>query len=104
MVPESSVSVTDAREQLADLVNRVAYTGERITLTRHGRPMAVLVSVADADRVRAGAEAGGQGISSLAATTGAGHVAASPEGGFRIAAHSPGTPARGPTGTPSSGR
>ena len=48
----SQVSVTDARGQLADLVNRVAYTGEQVTLTRHGRPMAVLVSVADAERAR----------------------------------------------------
>ena len=51
-MPDLKVSVTDARGQLADLVNRVAYTGEQVTLTRHGRPMAVLVSVADAERAR----------------------------------------------------
>lgn len=45
------LSVTDARSQLADLVNRVAYGGERFTLTRHGRAMAVLVPVSDAERI-----------------------------------------------------
>lgn len=43
--------VTEARAQLADLVNRVAYSGDRIVLTRHGRPMAVLVSVDTAEAV-----------------------------------------------------
>lgn len=45
------LTVTDARAQLADLVNRVAYGGERFTLTRHGRAMAVLVPVSDAARI-----------------------------------------------------
>ncbi len=31
--------VTQARAELADLVNRVAYAGERIELTRHGTPI-----------------------------------------------------------------
>lgn len=35
--------VTDARKELADLVNRVAYSGDRIALTRRGRVMAALV-------------------------------------------------------------
>jgi len=47
------LTVTEARAQLADLVNRVAYSGDRIVLTRHGRPMAVLVSVDAAAAVAA---------------------------------------------------
>ncbi len=39
-----------AREQLADLVNRVAYAGETVFLTRRGRRMAALVPVALAER------------------------------------------------------
>jgi prevent-host-death family protein len=39
--------VTQARAELAELVNRVGYTGERIVLTRHGRPLAALVPVED---------------------------------------------------------
>jgi prevent-host-death family protein len=41
------ISVTQARAELADLVSRVGYSGERVLLTRHGRPLAALVSVAD---------------------------------------------------------
>jgi prevent-host-death family protein len=45
------IPVTQARAELAELVNRVAYTGERVTLTRHGRPVAGLVSAADLARL-----------------------------------------------------
>ncbi len=41
------IPVTQARDELADLVNRVAYGDERIVLTRHGRPVAALVSPSD---------------------------------------------------------
>ncbi|MDL4776957.1 type II toxin-antitoxin system Phd/YefM family antitoxin [Actinomadura xylanilytica] len=41
------VPVTEARAQFADLVNRVAYTGEPVVLTRRGKPMAALVSAED---------------------------------------------------------
>ena len=39
--------MTQARADLADLVNRVAYSGERVVLTRHGRPVAALISAQD---------------------------------------------------------
>ncbi|MGI5329633.1 type II toxin-antitoxin system Phd/YefM family antitoxin [Actinomadura nitritigenes] len=39
--------VTEARKEFADLVNRVAYTGERVALTRRGKVMAALVSAED---------------------------------------------------------
>ncbi|MFI0373971.1 type II toxin-antitoxin system Phd/YefM family antitoxin [Actinomadura sp. 1N219] len=39
--------MTEARAQFADLVNRVAYTGEPVTLTRRGRVMAALISPED---------------------------------------------------------
>lgn len=41
------ISVTRARAELADLVNRVAYSGEHVVLTRHGKPVAVLVSAGE---------------------------------------------------------
>jgi prevent-host-death family protein len=41
------VPVTQARADLAELVSRVGYTGERIVLTRHGKPLAALVPVED---------------------------------------------------------
>ena len=43
------VRVSDARRDLAEHVNRVAYRNERIVLTRHGKGCAVLVPVADAE-------------------------------------------------------
>jgi prevent-host-death family protein len=45
------IPVTRARAELAELVNRVAYTGQRVTLTRHGRAVAALVSADDLRRL-----------------------------------------------------
>jgi len=45
------VPVTQARAEFADLVNRVVYGGERVVLTRHGKPIAALVSAADLARL-----------------------------------------------------
>ena len=36
------VPVTQARADLAELVSRVGYSGERILLTRHGKALAAL--------------------------------------------------------------
>ena len=41
-----SVSAGDARVRLAELINRVAYGGERIVITRNGKPIAQLSGVA----------------------------------------------------------
>ncbi len=43
----SEIPVTKARAQLSDLINRVGYGGERIVLTRHGKPLVALVPAAD---------------------------------------------------------
>ncbi|WP_163505926.1 type II toxin-antitoxin system Phd/YefM family antitoxin [Fodinicola acaciae] len=45
------VPVTQARAEFADLVNRVVYGGERVVVTRHGKPLAALVSAADLARL-----------------------------------------------------
>ena len=42
----TEIGVTEARDQLGELVNRAAYSDERIVLTRHGRPVAALVPIA----------------------------------------------------------
>lgn len=44
-----NVSIAEIRDKLADAINRVAYAGERVVLERRGKPVAVLVSVDDAD-------------------------------------------------------
>ncbi|MFI5938417.1 type II toxin-antitoxin system Phd/YefM family antitoxin [Actinoplanes sp. NPDC051494] len=48
-----TVPVTQARAEFADLVNRAAYGTERIVVTRHGKPIAALISAADLERLRA---------------------------------------------------
>jgi prevent-host-death family protein len=47
MTAATAVSVADARSDLADLLNRVAYGKERLVITRHGRELAALVPVED---------------------------------------------------------
>jgi prevent-host-death family protein len=45
----SELSISDARDDLADVVNRVQYAGERTYLTRHGRRVAAVVPVSLVD-------------------------------------------------------
>jgi len=46
------VSIGQVKRDISDLVNRVAYQGERIILTSRGRPKAVLVSLADYEKIQ----------------------------------------------------
>lgn len=39
------VTVSEAREGLADLLGKVQHGGEDVTITRHGKPVAVMISV-----------------------------------------------------------
>ncbi|MEU2461903.1 type II toxin-antitoxin system Phd/YefM family antitoxin [Streptomyces sp. NPDC053741] len=45
------IPVTQARAELAELINRVVYGGERVVVTRHGKPLVALVSAADLQRL-----------------------------------------------------
>ena len=47
------VSISVARETLAELVGRVQYGGERIILEKRGKPAVALVSAADAEWLEA---------------------------------------------------
>ena len=47
------VSIGQVKRDISELVNRVAYQGERIVLTSRGRPKAVLVSMEDFARLQA---------------------------------------------------
>ncbi|WP_181769074.1 type II toxin-antitoxin system Phd/YefM family antitoxin [Streptomyces albidus (ex Kaewkla and Franco 2022)] len=51
------IPVTQARAALADLINRVVYGGERVVVTRHGKPLVALVSAADLERLQEGSAA-----------------------------------------------
>ncbi|MEU9605774.1 type II toxin-antitoxin system Phd/YefM family antitoxin [Streptomyces sp. NPDC048057] len=45
------IPVTQARAELAELINRVVYGGERVVVTRHGKPLVALVSAEDLARL-----------------------------------------------------
>ncbi|WP_212999130.1 type II toxin-antitoxin system Phd/YefM family antitoxin [Winogradskya consettensis] len=45
------VPVTQARAAFADLINRAVYASERIVITRHGKPIAALISAEDLARL-----------------------------------------------------
>lgn len=44
---------TKAREQFAEIVNRVSYRGERVILERRGKRVAALIPVEDLDLLEA---------------------------------------------------
>ena len=53
----TSLSTTEARDNMAELLNRVNYGGERIVLHRRGKGVAALVSIEDVARLEALEEA-----------------------------------------------
>jgi prevent-host-death family protein len=50
-VTERHVSIGKVKRDISELVNRVAYGGERIVLTSRGKPKAVIVSLDDYERL-----------------------------------------------------
>ncbi|MDX2591131.1 MULTISPECIES: type II toxin-antitoxin system Phd/YefM family antitoxin [Streptomyces] len=58
------IPVTQARAELAELINRVVYGGERVVVTRHGKPLVALVSAADLERLDALDESAGEQVAS----------------------------------------
>ena len=48
---QTHVSIGRVKRDISDLVNRVAYGGERIVLTSRGKPKAAIVSVEDYERL-----------------------------------------------------
>jgi len=80
------IPVTQARAELAELINRVVYGGERVVVTRHGKPLVALVSAADLERLERDQEAAeGQVVSSVSAL-GSGASAPGELGRFGLAA------------------
>jgi prevent-host-death family protein len=49
---ETRVSIGQVKRDISDLVNRVAYRGERVVLTSRGKPKAVLISIEDYARLQ----------------------------------------------------
>lgn len=85
------IPVTQARAEFADLINRVVYGGERVVVTRHGKPIVALVAPAELERLDGSAE-------SVVGTVPAGEPGGPPSGErrrFGIAAHHDGPDAGG---------
>jgi prevent-host-death family protein len=49
----NKIGASDFRQQLADMGNRVSYGGERITVTRSGKPLFAVVPYEDAELLEA---------------------------------------------------
>lgn len=45
--------ISEARESFSTTINRVAFAGERVVLTRHGRRIAAVVPIEDLDLIEA---------------------------------------------------
>jgi prevent-host-death family protein len=46
-----TLNSTDARENLADVLNRVAYAKVRVRITRHGKEVAAVVPIEDLELI-----------------------------------------------------
>jgi prevent-host-death family protein len=49
----SRIASSEAREELAELINAVAWSGTRVILQRHGKNVAALVSMDDLEKLAA---------------------------------------------------
>jgi prevent-host-death family protein len=47
----SSFNTTDARDNLAEVLNRVAYAKDRVRITRRGRDIAAVVPIEDLELI-----------------------------------------------------
>jgi len=53
-VTQTYISIGQVKRDISELVNRVAYGGERIILTSRGKPKAAIVSMEDYQRLEQG--------------------------------------------------
>lgn len=81
------IPVTQARAELADLINRVVYGDERVVVTRHGKPLVALVSAADLERLEALRETEDEPVISSVSTLRGVASAPGEQRRFGIAAH-----------------
>ncbi|WP_406098862.1 type II toxin-antitoxin system Phd/YefM family antitoxin [Streptomyces sp. NBC_01013] len=80
------IPVTQARAELAELINRVVYGGERVVVTRHGKPLVALVSAADLERLEGEEAAEQEQVISSVSSIGSSVSAAGERHRFGIAA------------------
>ncbi|SDK19904.1 type II toxin-antitoxin system Phd/YefM family antitoxin [Streptomyces indicus] len=85
------IPVTQARAELADLINRVVYGGERVVVTRHGKPLVALVSAEDLAKLEAGAAPDAEPVISAVSQVAPAAPATGEQQRFGIAAEHRGT-------------
>ncbi|GAA3735845.1 type II toxin-antitoxin system Phd/YefM family antitoxin [Streptomyces tremellae] len=81
------IPVTQARAEFAELINRVVYGGERVVVTRHGKPLVALVSAADLDFLESAEEGTGERVTRSVSTVREVPSAEGERPRFGIAAH-----------------
>ncbi|MFE3945417.1 type II toxin-antitoxin system Phd/YefM family antitoxin [Streptomyces sp. NPDC059118] len=84
------IPVTQARAELAELINRVVYGGERVVVTRHGKPLVALVSADDLERLETSEAADEEQVISSVSSIGSSVSAPGERRRFGIAAQHPG--------------
>ncbi len=47
---DEDISIADLRARLGDLVTRVSYKHDRVIITKHGKPVAALISASDMEK------------------------------------------------------
>jgi len=57
--PKDTLSVAEAKAQFSAVVAAASVGGRRVTIRKHNRPVAVLIGIAELDRLERGAAAGG---------------------------------------------
>ncbi|WP_327685379.1 type II toxin-antitoxin system Phd/YefM family antitoxin [Streptomyces sp. NBC_00467] len=80
------IPVTQARAELADLINRVVYGGERVVVTRHGKPLVALVSAADLERLEQAQDGAEEQVVSSVSSVGSLSSASGERGRFGLTA------------------
>ena len=83
------VPVTQARAELAELINRVVYGGERVVVTRHGKPLVALVSADDLRRLEESGAPAEETVISTVSIVGGAASATGERPQFGIAARHP---------------
>jgi prevent-host-death family protein len=76
------IPVTQARAELAELINRVVYGGERVVVTRHGKPLVALVSAPELERLERFAPAAPGAAAQAEVAEAPAPVASGPAAGF----------------------
>lgn len=48
----AEIPATDARDQISDVISKVAFGGERVVITRNGKAQVAVIPISDLDRLK----------------------------------------------------